>query len=44
MIIGHYQGIPIGGRIAEVRDDVVIIEIYPILPNPGDGEPIPVAA
>lgn len=46
MILGWYQGIPIGGRISGERDGAVIVEVYPILPGgPGDdGEPIPVEA
>lgn len=42
----NYRGqrIPIGFRIAEVRDDVVVLEVYPILPGPdGDGEPLPLS-
>lgn len=35
----------IGWRIAEIRDDEVIVELYPIGPDPGgDGEPMLEAA
>jgi hypothetical protein len=36
MIIGWYQGIPLGGRVVE-RDGQVFIELYPILPGGPDG-------
>lgn len=46
MVIGHYQGIPINGRLVE-HDGKMIVELYfEFRPNPdGDGgEPMPVAA
>lgn len=44
MVIGWYQGIPIGGRIVS-RGDALVIEVYPILPDgPDGGEQLPEAA
>lgn len=44
MIIGHYQGIPIGCRIAERTETAVALDLFPILPGPDGGESVPQAA
>jgi len=44
MIIGHYQGIPIGCRIAKQTEATVVLDLFPILPGPDGGESVPQAA
>lgn len=45
MILGWYQGIPIGGRIVgKNQDGDLVVEVYPILPDGDGGEPLPLGA